>query len=407
MLQTPPRVAFFTDCFHEVNGVALTSRQLDGFARKRALPFLSVHAGPVTRVQNDGAYTSIELKRSLASVPLDAGMHFDVFAPRHFNLVRRELVLFQPDLIHITGPGDCGLLGAILAWNLGVPLVASWHTNLHEFGARRLERVLGTIIPKPWALKAGAVSERWMLKLLNLFYGSAQVLLAPNPELIAMLKQSTHKPTFLMQRGVDTNLYSPQRRHRTDDVFTIGYVGRLSPEKNVRVLVDIERQLESSGLRGLRFLIVGQGSQREWLEQNLQHAVFTGVLSGLPLAEAYASMDVFAFPSETDTFGNVVQEALASGLPTLVAAGGGPKFLIQPGVTGFVCHDAAAFAAAIAELVRNPANQREMSVSARKHALEASWDAVFQKVYTAYELATNSIITTDASGTRSGELRGR
>ena len=97
MLQTPPRVAFFTDCFHEVNGVALTSRELDGFARQRGLPFLSLHAGPVTRVRNDGAYTSIELKRSVASVPLDAGMHFDVLALRHCTLVRRELVRFQPD----------------------------------------------------------------------------------------------------------------------------------------------------------------------------------------------------------------------------------------------------------------------------------------------------------------------
>ncbi len=269
-----------------------------------------------------------------------------------------------------------------------------------------LERVLGTIIPKPWALRAGAVSERWMLKLLTLLYGSARVLLAPNPELIAMLQKGTRKPTFLMQRGVDTHLYSPKRSRRTDDLFTIGYVGRLSPEKNVRVLADIDAHLESLKLRGFRFLIVGQGSQREWLEQNLRNAQFAGVLSGVPLAEAYASMDVFAFPSETDTFGNVVQEALASGLPTLVAAGGGPKFLIQPGVTGFVCHDAAAFAATIAELIRNPSTQREMSVAARTQALEASWDAVFQKVYTAYELATNSIITTDASGTRGGELRG-
>jgi len=111
-------------------------------------------------------------------------------------------------------------------------------------------------------------------------------------------------------------------------------------------------------------------------------------------------MDVFAFPSETDTFGNVVQEALASGLPTLVASGGGPKFLIQPGITGFVANDAAGFADAIATLMRDPAKQQRMSQAARLQALGISWDSVFQKVYLAYEFALASIITTDASGTR-------
>lgn len=400
MTEKPPRVAFFTDCFHEVNGVALTSRELDSFARHRHLPFFSVHAGPGTKVATDGLYTRMEFKRSIASVPLDAGMLFDLFALRHLARVKRELRRFRPDLIHITGPGDCGLLGAISAWQLGLPLVASWHTNLHEFGARRLERVLGTFMPKHWAMRVGTASERGTLSLLTNFYGRARVLLAPNPELIAMLENSTHRPTFLMQRGVDTVLYSPSRRNRTDDIFTIGYVGRLSPEKNVRVLAEIERQLESRGLDRFRIAVVGQGSQREWLEQNLKRGQFAGVLKGESLANAYANMDVFAFPSETDTFGNVVQEALASGLPTLVASGGGPKFLIQPGITGFVANDAAGFADAIATLMRDPAKQQRMSQAARLQALGISWDSVFQKVYLAYEFALASIITTDASGTR-------
>ncbi len=396
----PPRVAFFTDCFHEVNGVALTSRELDRFAQTRGLPFFSVHAGRRTKVESRGEHTLVELRRSIVSVPLDAGMHFDVLAFRHYARVKKELLRFGPDLIHITGPGDCGLLGALLAWHLRIPLVASWHTNLHEFGARRLERVLGVVIPERWALKAGVASERWMLALLKLFYGFAKVLLAPNPELIALLEQGTGKPTFLMRRGVDTSLYSPARRRRADDVFTIGYVGRLSPEKNVRVLADVERHLESLGLDRFRISIVGQGSQREWLERHVKRAHFTGVLKGEPLAEAYANMDVFAFPSETDTFGNVVQEALASGLPTVVASGGGPKFLIEPGVNGFVAHDAAAFGTAIAGLMREPALQQQMARAARAQALGTTWDAVFEKVYQAYGIASASIITTDASGTR-------
>lgn len=148
MTEAPPRIAFLTDCFHEVNGVALTSRQLDAFARRHDLPFLSVHVGPQTREWHDGSVTTVELKRSPASVPLDAGMHFDTLCLRHLPRVKKAMQAFQPDIIHITGPGDGGLLGFILSLQLNIPLVASWHTNLHEFAARRLERMVGTVLPR-------------------------------------------------------------------------------------------------------------------------------------------------------------------------------------------------------------------------------------------------------------------
>jgi glycosyltransferase involved in cell wall biosynthesis len=394
--EVPPRIAFLTDCFHEVNGVALTSRQLDSFARRRNLPFLSVHVGPQTKTWTDGSVTTMELKRSPASVPLDAGMHFDTLCLRHLARVKKALQTFEPDIIHITGPGDGGLLGFVLSLQLRIPLVASWHTNLHEFGARRLERIVG--------IRAiGAAAERGILHLLSLFYGAARVQLAPNPELIEMLEQRTRKPAFLMQRGIDTNLYSPEKRDREDGVFTIGYTGRLSTEKNVRFLPEIERALIAAGHTNYRFLIVGQGAERPWLESNLKRVEFTGVLSGEPLARAYANMDVFAFPSETDTFGNVVMEALASGLPTIVSGGGGPKFLIKEGITGFVGYDSEIFIQRVMELLGNPERRSAMAKAAREYALGISWDSIFEKVYLAYGQALRpgvrraSIITTDAS----------
>ena len=200
-----------------------------------------------------------------------------------------------------------------------------------------------------------------------------------------------------MERGIDTELFSPQKRDRRDSAFTIGYVGRLSPEKNVRMLARLQRP-------DVRFLIVGQGSQREWLEANLANAEFTGVLRGEALARAYANMDAFVFPSETDTFGNVVLESLASGLPTMVTAGGGPKFLVKDGITGFVSKDASGFARAIDQLICDPDRRASMGRAAREYALGISWDSVFEKVYAAYA-STTSIITTDAIGARSRELR--
>lgn len=369
-----PRVAFFTDCFHEVNGVAHTSRQLDGYARRRGLPLFSLHVGPETNVVTEGAVTTMELKRSALSVALDADMYFDAMGLRHLGRTERALKAFAPDLIHITGPGDCGILGAILARRMKVPLVASWHTDLHKFGARRLEKFHRGL---------AAASEPWMLSMLTRFYGMGRVLLAPNPELIEMLQRRTGKSAFLMQRGIDTELYSPAKRERTDDVFTIGYVGRLSPEKNVRMLAKLQRP-------DVRFLIVGQGSQREWLEKNLSNTEFTGVLKGEALARAYANMDAFAFPSDTDTFGNVVLESLASGVPAIVTGGGGPKFLIEDGVTGFVAEDEAGFVRAIERLVNERDKQAAMSKAARAYALGISWDAVFDKVWGAYRHAVGT-----------------
>ncbi len=410
MSAAPPRVAFFTDCFHEVNGVALTSRQLHGFASRRGFPFFSAHAGTANIVTNEATMTTLEFQRSRWSVPLDAGMAFDPFWARHLRRIHRVLEPFAPDLIHITGPGDAGLLGLTLARQLRVPLVASWHTNLHEFGARRLEQALRRVLPARWAATLGRFAERQIFHALQWFYRFGRVLLAPNPELIEMLERTTHRPVFPMGRGVDTHLFHPAKRTRTDDVFTIGYAGRLSPEKNVQELASIEQALLARGHQRFRFLIVGQGSERAWLQQHLRQAEFTGVLRGEPLARAYANMDVFAFPSRTDTFGNVIQEALASGVPAVVTDEGGPKYLIQEGTTGFVAQNVEEFADAIERLLLLPEQKAKMVRAAREHALQISWDAVFETVYRAYHTAAfsqtpeatplASIITTDAFGTR-------
>ena len=118
---------------------------------------------------------------------------------------------------------------------------------------------------------------------------------------------------------------------------------------------------------------------------NMQKADFTGVLRGEALARAYANMDVFAFPSKTDTYGNVVLEALASGVPAVVTDGGGPRFIVRPGETGFVARNLEEFCTSIQNLATRPAQRENMRAAARTHAMTASWDAVFESVYAGYE----------------------
>lgn len=376
-----PRVAFFADSYHEVNGLASTSRQLEAFARHRDLPFLSVHTGQQTSFKIEGSVSTLELERGPASLAVEDGIKFDPFLWRYMRRVARTLRQFRPSLIHVTGPSDIGILGASLAYHMDIPLVASWHTNLHEFAARRLKKLL-SFMPATYRELAASLTERHTLDGVALFYKIARVLLAPNPDLIEMLRAHTNKPVFLMQRGVDTGLFTPAKRFRQDGAFTLGYVGRLRPEKNVRFLSKLEKQLPDGNRR---FLIVGEGSERDWLQHNLRRAEFTGVLRDDELARAYANMDLFVFPSTTDTFGNVIQEALASGVCAVVTNQGGPKFLVQSGVTGHVSINERDFVRGVIDIMSDAEKHRRMRIQARAAACEASWDRVFENVYSAYE----------------------
>lgn len=379
-----PRVAFFTDSFHEVNGVALTSREFVRFAARNQYPFFSVHAGPRTRWWKEDELKTLEIANSPLVLQLERDLRFDLLFYRHHGRISRKLREFCPDIVHVTGPSHSGMLGAMLAHELKVPLVASWHTNLHEFASRRIDLKLGWLGPR-WRRAAVHFTECETLKWTLRFYRLARLLFAPNPELVEMLALATGRPTYLMQRGIDVDLFSPERRTRIDDEFVIGFVGRLSPEKHVRALADVERRLREHGIANYRFLVVGDGSERPWLMENLKRADFPGVLSGASLAEAYANMDAFVFPSQTDTFGNVVLEAMASGVPVIVSKSGGPKFLVQPGKNGHVAGDFEDFVDALMDLRTHPHLHAHMSQGARATALRHSWSAVFEQVYARYE----------------------
>lgn len=379
------RVAYLPDSFHEVNGVAHTSRNFQAYAQRHGLPFLCVRAAlPGVRghatLATEGTVTTLTLPRSRAAFALEKDLSFDPLFARHYDAISRALHTFQPDVVHITGPSELGIFGAYFAWKHGIPLVASWHTNLHEYAGRRLGAI-GRRLP---ALARAA--EAATLTATTRFYRMACVLYAPNEELCAMLERRTGRPCRVMRRGVDTQLFTPARRTRSSAACVLGYVGRLSIEKNVALLPQVQAAVHNATNDAgttARFCIVGHGAEEATLRAAMPTAQFPGVLRGEALATAYADMDLFVFPSETDTFGNVVLEALASGVPAAVTTGGGPKFIVQHGTTGIV-HQADDLPAAIARLLQDPAQLQAMRTSARNYALTCSWDAIFDDVYAGY-----------------------
>jgi phosphatidylinositol alpha 1,6-mannosyltransferase len=384
MINSGLRVALFPDCYHEIDGVANTVRQFEAFALRRELPLLIVHGGAEDELKTIGSVSRITHRRGPLGFALDKRHDFDLAFWRYLTPVENAVRDFDPDLIHITGPSDVGQLGVAIAHRLRIPLAASWHTNVHEYAEQRAKSLL-CLLSRELKNRLGSAICRTSLRATLRFYRIAQLLFAPHRELIELIEKGTGKPCYPMYRGVDTSLFDPARRVREDDAFVIGYVGRLTVEKNIHFLAELEKGLIDAGLTNFRFLIVGQGAEEAWLRTNMRHATFAGVLRGEALATAYANMDVFAFPSRTDTYGNVVLEALASGVPAVVTDAGGPQFIVRHGETGFVAQNTQEFVILIRKLSADPARLQAMRASAREHAMSATWDAVFESVYSIYE----------------------
>jgi len=372
--------------------VANTSRQFESFAQRHELPFLTIHCGPRNQTTTAGSVTRVALRRSAFTFPLDRSHEYDLALWQRYKEVARVVKDFGADMVQITGPGDLGMLGAYIAYKLRLPLVATWQTNVHQYARCRLARVV-TFLPQRWREKFLNAVERWSFEAAMLFYRVPRFTFAPNVEMVERLKRATGKPSFLMSHSVDTAAFRPECRDRSPDrndgPFTIGYVGRLTAEKNVRWLAALERSLLERGHRDFKLMVVGDGGDASWLQQNLQHAEFTGVLRGKSLSRAFANMDLFVFPSETDTFGLVVLEAMSSGVPAVVTASGGPKFTVRHGETGYVASNFEEFVSFTERLMTEPELLARMSLAAREYALSTSWERIFEGMYTTYERCLN------------------
>ncbi len=390
------RVASFPDTYNEIDGVANTSRQFASFAKDNGFAFLLTHAGPRNEIVTQGSFTRIQVRRSWAKFPLDGSHEFDLLLLRHYWKLLRLVRDFKPDVIHITGPSDVGIMGALLAYKLGIPLAASCQTNLHQFARCRVSRLLSRW-PESVSTKLAAAAESGTFRAMARYYKIPRVLFAPNRELVELLGKATGKPCFLMSHSVDTEIFSPAYRARSAGTFRIGYVGRLTPEKNVRVLAQVSADLVAMGHRDFRIVFVGEGSEETWLKENVRNAEFSGVLVGEDLSHAFANMDAFVFPSETDTFGLAVLEALSSGVPAVVAPLGGPKYSIEHGKSGYVANSSEEFASFVANLMTQPELLASMRMQARQHALSTnSWEQIFTGIYKTYERCLHPAIYSES-----------
>ncbi|MCX6597610.1 MAG: glycosyltransferase [Acidobacteria bacterium] len=382
--QSQLRVAFCTDTFGEINGVATVSQQFQAYAHRHGLPWMIVRPGPVTRRFTEGPVEVVELAKSPLCLPLDMGLQFDLLHWRHAPWLAEQFTQFRADVIHVTGPGDIGMMAAKISHRLPTatglkktPLVASWHTNLHQYARLRCSGWMPRVADKA----IGGFIEREAFRAAARFYQLARVNLAPNAEVLEDLCHRTGKPGFVMPHGVDTARFKPHPERPHGGPVVLGYVGRLTPEKNVRFLAEVAAKLKPGSFR---FLIVGDGSEREWLESAIPQAEFRGILRGDELAAAYAEMDLFLFPSLSDTFGLVLLEAMASAVPVVTFHRSGPCMAVRDGESGFTASCPAVFAECVERLIDDDALRASLSQAAYELALSFSWDKVFDAVYESY-----------------------
>jgi glycosyltransferase involved in cell wall biosynthesis len=366
----PPKWAWFTDTANDVNGVARTIQTMTALADKYNVPITVVTCS--ARAESLGGRH--RRFQPLYRFRLPGYEIMDLTMPPLLEMLRFcEEQRFTR--IMLSTPGPVGLAGLLIGRVLHLPTAGIYHTDVPQFA-----RIL-TSDPQ-----IERVAWSWM----RLFYGGLddvyvltdayRQLLAANGIDAARLR--------LFPKGTDVERFHP--RHRRPQVWrryglagktVVLYVGRVSKEKNLDVLREaffrVRRQRSDVGLA-----IVGDGPYLLEFKRSLADTsgvTFTGFVEGEELAELYASADIFAFPSTTDTYGSAVLEAQASGLPAVVSDVGGPPEVIRDGATGYVTRadDAEHFAAALLRLVEDPPLRQRLGLAARRHAATKSWDRAF------------------------------
>jgi glycosyltransferase involved in cell wall biosynthesis/predicted metal-dependent phosphoesterase TrpH len=365
-----PRVAILADGIGSTHGVTRTIEEI----RQRGVPGFEIEV----------VGTDPDVDRRLSAVaeidvPFYPGLRIGVPS---LPVAVQTLADGCFDAIHVCSPGPAGVAGALVARALGLPLVGSYHTELTAYaGLRSGERRVADAM----AMAVGA------------FYGACDIVLSPSAAADEALAAIGMGPERVLRwdRGVDTTRFSPDRsqagqrepsqRRDVSDEITVMYSGRITREKGIDLLADAFLLARACEPR-LRLQLAGGGPEQERVRERLgDSASFLGWLEGEALAEAYASADIFLFPSSTDTFGQVILEAQASGLPVIAVAEGGPLSLVEHRVSGLLCQpEAARLAAALLELADSPLLREHLSLGGLRAVRLRTWERTLERLATGY-----------------------
>jgi len=368
--------AWFTDTLEDVNGVANTIRKMTA---------AGVKAG------RDIVVVTSRIEFTPGDIPIKNFLPIGEFELPEYELQKLSFppVLQIVDYIQrekfteviISTPGPVGLVALLAAKTLGLRTSGIYHTDFPQYvGILTDDRSLETLT---W------VYMHWFYSQMDIIYVNSE-----HYRRCWIDRGIPAEKLKIFPRGLDTTLFHPAKRNggfrekfgaRNGEPVLL-YVGRISKEKDLDILAAAYRKLQEKH-PSTRLVFVGDGPYLRELRDTLPEAIFTGYLSGGDLARAFASADIFVFPSTTDTFGNVVLEAMASGLPAVVSDTGGPRELVKNGVTGYVTrsHDIEDFTTATSRLVSDPALRETMRANALAAVQDRDWSEAFAKFWATSE----------------------
>jgi glycosyltransferase involved in cell wall biosynthesis/predicted metal-dependent phosphoesterase TrpH len=399
----PPRVAILADGIGSMHGV---TRTIEEIRRRGVLGF-----------EIEVVATDPDVDRRLSAVcevdvPFYPGLKIGVPS---LSAAVQTLAEGSFDALHVCSPGPVGVAGALLARALSLPLIGSYHTELTAYARLRSEN---SGIAETMSMAVGA------------FYNACDLVLSPSPasdEALASIGMAAEK-VLRWDRGVDTSRFDPSLRDESlaaswalrtsgetqvamtqvampparaggahirdshtldaDKPINILYAGRITREKGAELLAEAFLRARKRDPR-LRLVLAGGGPEQRRLRERVgEHASFLGWLEGAELARAYASADVFLFPSATDTFGQVILEAQASGLPVLAVGAGGPLALVRDRVTGLLRDpDADQLADALVELAASPLLRERLALTALGEVRERTWERALERLAAGYRHA--------------------
>ncbi|HSV37417.1 MAG TPA: glycosyltransferase family 1 protein [Nocardioidaceae bacterium] len=360
------RVAIVTESFlPQVNGVTNSVRHVVDHLIDNGHEALIIAPAP-----GMGDYRGVRIVRA-RSIAVPMYKSFPLGMPD--RSVEEALAEFKPDVVHLASPIALGWVGLRAARKLGIPTVAIYQTDIPGF--LRQYNVPGEAPVAKWVGRIHKRSTR---------------TLVPSRSAHAQLEGLGVPNLHVWGRGVDLDLFGPENRNRelhdkwarvgkkNGDQLVVGYVGRLAAEKQVR------RLKELSSVPGIRLVVVGDGPEMKWLKKKLPDAKFTGMLTGVELATAFASIDVFVHTGENETFCQTIQEAQASGVPVVAPAKGGPLDLVQHEHTGLLYDpaDPESLRAAVHQLVLDDTLRANLAANGLARVATRSWADVIEELIT-------------------------
>lgn len=370
----PLKVVLVTSSYNFIkDGVALTLNRLVEYLERTGVEVLVV-----APVADEPAFAHVGTVIAVPSLPLPARpeYRFAFGLPRN---VQQQILNFGPDIIHIAAPDLLGYQALQFARRRQIPAVASYHTRFE------------TYLRHYWYV-SGLTSV--LTKYLRHFYSLCHEVYVPSASMADALLANGHKSNIrVWSRGVDAERFNPRKRSMewraryavAPNELVVLHVSRLVREKRHDTLAETILRTEAAGLK-TKCVVVGDGPDRAALERRLPQAIFTGFLDGDDLAAAYASSDIFVFPSDTESFGSVTLEAMASGLPCVCADATGSCSLVLNGQTGFLAKPGRAeeFATYVETLARDEGLRRSMGAAARERSLAYTWDGAMAELLTYY-----------------------